>query len=136
MMKTILDVIEPILLSAIVGLLGFIAKKAMALPRVLLAFAERFAAEAAKTPGALDDAEATFLVVFARALVAAVEGTLGQRTTDAPATRAPAPEVTTVVISGAAVPAVTPEHGSPAPRVKPEESLRSRVAGSPRGPNP
>ena len=34
MLKTIVDLVEPVLLSLIVGLLGFIAKKAAALPKV------------------------------------------------------------------------------------------------------
>lgn len=78
MLAKILEWVTPIMMSAIVGLLGFIATKLRTLPHMLLVFAGQLQAKAKLTPGGGDDVLAAFLMLFAQAL----EATLGNRAED------------------------------------------------------
>jgi len=79
---------QPILLAALLGVLTAMGlglrRAALRLPRALLAVAQRWRENAAKTAGQVDDVAAGAAVIVVESLCVALEETFGERKTDPP----------------------------------------------------
>lgn len=143
MQKFLIEWLQPLLLSLLLGVLTAIGAGIRAavkrLPRLLLAWATKFEQEAARSASKLDDAGAALLLAFAKALVEAMDSTLGTRETDPPLGKDPnaiANAASKLWVNGKEIEDRRAPRGPTAGELLERRAERTPVDGTKMGPKP